>query len=179
MKYVLILLTAILWPIELLAGSPPNDVDLGSSLSDIHLEILGGLESLRNLFGNSASLHGMLVTEPRNLVWAESMERQIRASIQSGAYTFELNLLAVECRESICELQAISKNPDTLRDWERKIEEIRRQSWNDFGQTSGTYGIVDNQFVMITHLLRKESKFRHCFVNIDKGACPDPANQAE
>lgn len=116
----------------------------------------------------------MLIAEDRDLDWAEETERRITRFVGLDQDGDQFDLFGVECRKSICESQAVGDNPSSGPIWDRVVDDITNQPWNDFNQTSSSTEVLDRQLVVLTHLLRKDSKYEHCFVNPDQGTCPYP-----
>ena len=171
----LLALIAIVFAPTVIAQWPPNDEKLRGSLSDIHLEVMGGMKKIRHpQMGGSSMKHAMMIAEGRDVEWAEAIEPRIENAVSNRPEADKFELLGIECGTSICEIQVIGIDYESLASWDRVESHIKNQTWNDFNQMGYSSWPVDGRLVILSHWFREDSQFNHCFVNPDEGTCPDP-----
>lgn len=70
------------------------------------------------------SPHGLLESEIKDSTWAWEAEQALRSFLSDAGSTLQLEIVSVECRSSICVIQAFSQHPDTTSLWRKLFEHI-------------------------------------------------------
>lgn len=101
-------------------------------------------------------LHARFAGEPLDPDWSRQMETQLRQSLQDAGVQKGLELLAVECRRTLCELRLFGVGAGAAQRWGGTVGQIAQQPWwgpNFSGISSSTTG-PDDRSVIATILHR-------------------------
>lgn len=101
-------------------------------------------------------LHARFAGEPLDPAWSQQMEAQLRQTLQDAGVHKGFELLAVECRRTLCELRLFGTGADASQRWGGTIGQLAQQPWwgpNFSGVSSSTTG-PDDRSVIATILHR-------------------------
>lgn len=77
-----------------------------------------------------SELHARFAGEPLDPAWSQPLEAQLRQALQdAGVPQQGLDLLAVECRRTMCELRLFGNGPDAGRRWGAISTQLTQQPW--------------------------------------------------
>lgn len=69
-----------------------------------------------------------LESEPRDDAWASEAERLIRQALAQHASAADFDVVAVDCRQTLCAIQAFSSGENGHRRWVTAIDELYRDA---------------------------------------------------
>lgn len=95
-------------------------------------------------------LHARFAGEPLDAAWSQQMEAQLRQALQDAGVQKGFELLAVECRRTLCELRLFGTGPDAGQRWGGTMGKLAQQSWwspNFSGVSSSTTGPNDRSVI--------------------------------
>ncbi|MDR7272843.1 hypothetical protein J2X20_005528 [Pelomonas saccharophila] len=101
-------------------------------------------------------LHARFAGEPLDAAWSQQMEAQLRQALQDAGVQKGFELLAVECRRTLCELRLFGTGSDAGQRWGGTMGKLAQQPWwgpNFSGVSSSTTG-PDDRSVIATILHR-------------------------
>jgi len=105
----------------------------------------------------AAADHELLEREPRDDVWATESERLIRQELARHGSARDFDVIAVDCRQTLCAIQAFSNGENGHREWVGAVDELYKEtlasgfdSVNTAFQTQGS-----NRSPVLTFLHRK------------------------
>jgi hypothetical protein len=102
------------------------------------------------LQGRAAELHAQLEREPREPSWSAYMEAQLVTYLSSKPeLSSQFSIPLIQCRSSMCELQAIGYGPSAYPNWVAATSDMHDQPWFEF---SGVGGPVNSQDGLTTIL---------------------------
>ena len=76
----------------------------------------------------AASDHDMLEREARDDAWATETERLIRQELARQGGGVDFDVIAVDCRQTICVIQAFSNGENGQRRWVAAVDELYKES---------------------------------------------------
>lgn len=76
----------------------------------------------------AASDHDMLEREARDDAWASETERLIRQELARQGGGVDFDVIAVDCRQTICVIQAFSNGENGQRRWVAAVDELYKES---------------------------------------------------
>lgn len=100
-------------------------------------------------------LHARFAGEPLDPAWSQQMEAQLRQTLQEAGVNKGFELLAVECRRTLCELRLFGTGADAGQRWGGTIGQLAQQPWwgpNFSGMSTSTTG---NDRPVIATILRR------------------------
>ncbi|MDN3922121.1 hypothetical protein [Roseateles violae] len=103
------------------AASLPRPVQSSFALSSEHQALIQ-----QTLL--AAADHQLLEREPRDDAWASEAERLIRQALARHASAGDFELLAVDCRQTLCAIQAFSYGDSGHRAWVEAIDELYKET---------------------------------------------------
>lgn len=105
------------------AANELQDVDHGDSAESE--EIAPFLKD-----GSSVSnFQSKMESEGRDDSWAQFMEAQIAAYLASKPTFAAFQIALIQCRSSMCEIQAVGYGPDAAATWFAAVNDLPRQPW--------------------------------------------------
>lgn len=122
------------------------------ALSQEHAKLLDNGEQAPSL----PELHTRFAGEPLDAAWSQQMEAQLRQALQEAGVQKGFELLAVECRRTLCELRLFGIGADSGQRWGGTLAKLAGQNWwgpNFSGITSSVTGPND-RLVIATILQR-------------------------
>jgi hypothetical protein len=105
-----------------------------------------------------SNLHSQLESEEREASWAAFMEGQITAYLAQKPALQTYSIVLVECRTSLCEIQAIGYGPAAQVVWLTETSDMPSQPWFEFSDMSNSVRDVapDTEiYGILTILIRK------------------------
>jgi len=91
------------------------------ALSSDHQSLIHGTQL-------AAADHDRLEREPRDDAWAADTERLIRQELARHGSAVDFDVIAVDCRQTLCAIQAFSNGENGHRQWVRAVDELYRDS---------------------------------------------------
>ena len=76
----------------------------------------------------AAADHQLLEREPRDDAWATEAERLIRQALARHGKAGDFDVIAVDCRETLCAIQAFSYGVNGHREWVNALDELYKQT---------------------------------------------------
>lgn len=95
-------------------------------------------------------LHARFAGEPLDSAWSQQMEAQLRQALQEAGVQKGFELLAVECRRTLCELRLFGSGPNAGQNWGSTLGKLAQQPWwapNFSGVSSSTTGPNDRSVI--------------------------------
>jgi hypothetical protein len=100
--------------------------------------------------GDVAELHSRLEHELREASWSTYMEMQLAAYFGSKTQMLQqFNIQLIQCRSSMCELQAVGYGPDTYLNWVAATNDMYDQPWFEFSGVGGPVATKDGVTVIL------------------------------
>lgn len=104
----------------------------------------------------AAADHEVLEHEPRDDAWATAAERLIRQALAQHAHARDFDLVAVDCRQTLCAIQAFSYGESGNREWVRAVDELYRQTLAEgFDSVNTAFPTQGTRSPVLTFLHRK------------------------
>jgi hypothetical protein len=103
-------------------------------------------------------LHARFAGEPLDSAWSQQMEAQLRQGLQDAGVQKGFDVLAVECRRTMCELRLFGTGDDAAHRWGAITAQVSQQPWwnqNVAGMTMSTTEF-NGRAVIATILQRKK-----------------------
>lgn len=69
-----------------------------------------------------------LESEPRDDAWATETERLIRQELERHGSAVDFDVIAVDCRQSLCAIQAFSNGENGHRRWVEAVDELYKET---------------------------------------------------
>lgn len=107
--------------------------------------------------GGMWNLHAAMEREPRDVEWADRMEREFSTYFASKP-ELGRNFAqpSVVCRSRSCEVQAIGYGPRAFDTWAAATQDLRDQRWREDMRAGGIYTIerAPNEHAVVLILIR-------------------------
>jgi hypothetical protein len=103
------------------AASSPGPVLSTFALSSDHRALLQDTPL-------AAADHRQLEHEPRDEAWAAASERLIREQLARHGHAGDFDVIAVDCRQTLCAIQAFSYGENGYREWVKAVDELYRDT---------------------------------------------------
>lgn len=84
------------------------------------------------LDGAVAEMHDRLERQPEDPSWAAVVEAEIANYLAQKPGLQDFSMPVIECRQTICEIQWISYDPNPYATWLTETEDFFQQPWNVF-----------------------------------------------
>ena len=118
-------------------------------------EIEGGVISATTQY------HSKFENDPRQGDWASYVEENLKRHFASTKFS-TLDIAKIECKSTICELIAVTRDPSTvdisMRNWQREIAMLPREEWwraAQMKQLSSSFSEMrDGRGLFVTYLGR-------------------------
>lgn len=124
-----------------------------ATLSAEHAAVLVGRRRPPTL----QELHAEFVTQPKHAQHAPTLESSIRQAVTAGNASGEFELIAVDCRTTLCEVLAFGNLPGSGDRWNELTAAMAKQPWyaEHIRNESTTAAVQNNRYVIVTMLQRK------------------------
>ncbi|MBT9503343.1 MAG: hypothetical protein IV092_19025 [Burkholderiaceae bacterium] len=100
--------------------------------------------------------HERLEQEPRDDAWATAAERLIRQELARHARAGDFDLVAVDCRQTLCAIQAFSYGENGHREWVKAVDELYKETLADlFDSVNTAFPTQGSRSPVLTFLHRK------------------------
>jgi hypothetical protein len=76
----------------------------------------------------AAADHDQLEREPRDDAWATETERLIRQELARHRSAVDFDVIAVDCRQTLCAIQAFSNGVNGHRQWVEAVDELYKET---------------------------------------------------
>jgi hypothetical protein len=86
--------------------------------------------------------------------WSYFMKQSLQLFLSSHVEAIKFSIFHIECRTSMCEIQAVGFNDSTAPDWSRILYDMAQQPWYDFGQVGTSSNDYQGQLAILTRLYR-------------------------
>jgi len=104
----------------------------------------------------AAADHERLEHEARDDAWATAAERLIRQELARHARAGDFDLVAVDCRQTLCVIQAFSYGENGHREWVKAVDELYKQTLVDlFDSVNTAFPTQGSRSPVLTFLHRK------------------------
>jgi len=104
----------------------------------------------------AAADHERLEQEPRDDAWAADAERLIRQELARHARAGDFDLIAVDCRLTLCAIQAFSYGENGHREWVKALDELYKQTLaSDFESVNTAFPTQGSRSPVLSFLHRK------------------------
>lgn len=123
------------------------------SVSDAHKDMLARADGR----GQTAT-HEELEAQPEDDSWSYFMEQALAEFIGGHPNADKFVIFNIECRTTLCEIQAVGYDGSTSPDWSRILYDLRSQPWQDFEQVGSSSTSYQGQLAIVTHLRRRNSE---------------------
>ncbi|WP_457418475.1 hypothetical protein [Roseateles sp. P5_E7] len=104
-------------------------------------------------------LHARFAGEPLDPAWSQQMEAQLRQALLDAGVQKGFELLAVECRRTLCELRLFGTGPEAGQRWGAITGQLGQQPWwgqNFNGMSSSNTGLNDRSVIAtILHRVKR------------------------
>lgn len=105
------------------------------------------------------NLHGLFAAEPRDVEWAGSMEEHLKAGLAKDAAWLQLTLGRIQCRQTICEVQAVGPADMNAVTWHHEVIRMSQEPWWTFRTIASTSIQQHGLSQMLTALRRPPPVF--------------------
>ncbi len=104
----------------------------------------------------AAAGHERLEQEPRDDAWATEAERLIRQALARHARAGDFDVMAVDCRQTLCAVQAFSYGENGHREWVKAVDELYKETLADgFDSVNTAFPTQGSRSPVLTFLHRK------------------------
>lgn len=104
----------------------------------------------------AAADHEQLEREPRDDAWATEAERLIRQALARHARAGDFDVIAVDCRQTLCAIQAFSYGESGYREWVKAVDQLYQQTlMNLFDSVNTAFPNQGSRSPVLTFLHRK------------------------
>jgi hypothetical protein len=104
----------------------------------------------------AAADHELLEREPREDAWATESERLIRDELARHASAGDFEVIAVDCRRTLCAIQAFSYGENGQRAWVEAVDDLYKESLADiFDSVNTAFPTQAGRSPVLTFLHRK------------------------
>jgi hypothetical protein len=104
----------------------------------------------------AAADHELLEREPREDAWATESERLIRQELARHGSTRDFDVIAVECRQTLCAIQAFSYGENGHREWEAAVDQLYKETLvSAFDSVNTAFPTQGSRSPVLTFLHRK------------------------
>ena len=136
--------------------TPPDTLERRAiPVSDAHASIIYSQSTRDEQTGERRTVRDILESEPKDDNWSYFMEQTLQLFISGHAEADKFSIFHIECRTTICEIQAIGFDESTSPDWSRVLYDMSLQPWYEFGQVGTSVGSYQGQLALLTRLTRK------------------------
>jgi hypothetical protein len=105
-------------------------------------------------------LHRQFITENRDADWADTMEEHLRAYVAKNAAAALFDVTLLQCRGTLCEIQACSPKDPGGREWNAIANGMRREPWWTFSLVSSASYNLSGESVTLAILRRPTPEFQ-------------------
>lgn len=125
-------------------------------LSDAHQQYLAKNREEEPPPTTMHGLHDRIESEARDNDWSYYIEQQLRNFFGAATVNVGIDTIHVECRSTLCEIQAIGYNEIAASQWQQIFQQMRDQAWASEFSGSNLYSTdQDNKIIMFAFLIRK------------------------
>jgi hypothetical protein len=104
----------------------------------------------------AAADHQLLEREPREDAWATEAERLIRDELGRHASAGDFEVIAIDCRQTLCAIQAFSYGENGHRAWVEAVDDLYKESLADvFDSVNTAFPTQAGRSPVLTFLHRK------------------------
>ena len=133
---------------------PGNVVRQPIPVSDAHANIIYSQSTRDEATGERRIIRDILESEAKDDGWSYFMEQTLQMFIASHSDADKFSIFHIECRTSMCEIQAIGFDESTSPDWSRVLFDMSLQPWYEFGQVGTFAENYQGQLALVTRLTR-------------------------
>ena len=123
-------------------------------VSDAHASIIYNQSTRDEATGERRIVRDVLESEAKDDGWSYFMEQTLQMFIAGHSDADKFSIYHIECRTSMCEIQAIGFDESTSPDWSRVLYDMSLQPWYDFGRVGTSVGNYQGQLALLTRLTR-------------------------
>jgi hypothetical protein len=106
----------------------------------------------------AAADHELLEHEPRDDAWAIESERLIRDALARHASAGDFEVIAVDCRQTLCAIQAFSYGENGRRAWVGAVDDLYEESLSSLFDSANTaFPTQAGRSPVLTFLHRKSA----------------------
>ena len=106
----------------------------------------------------AAADHELLEREPREDAWATDSERLIRQELARHSSTRDFDVIAVDCRQTLCAIQAFSYGENGHRAWVEAVDDLYKESLASvFDSVNTAFPTQGSRSPVLTFLHRKSA----------------------
>lgn len=104
--------------------------------------------------------HEMLEHEPRDDAWATESERLIRQELAQYPSAIDFDVIAVDCRQTLCAIQAFSYGKNSHREWLGAMDELlfAKTLESEFDMVNTAYPTEGGRSAVLTFFHRRTVK---------------------
>ena len=95
--------------------------------------------------------------EEKDFEWAHFNEQAIHQFLARHPMGTEFQIPSVECRSTICQIEAVGFDESTGPSWQRMMYDLNLESWASFGQVSNRFVPQNGQLMIFQELHRQNS----------------------
>jgi len=145
------------------SATSPSDLDALSTartpipISEAHADFIYSQSVTDPSDGRTRPAREVLEAEEKDEGWSYFTEQALRLFISGHAEAKKFSIFHIECRSSMCEIQAVGFNDSTAPDWSRVLYDLEQQPWYDFGQVGTSFNDYQGQLAILTRLYRQTS----------------------
>jgi len=119
-------------------------------VSEAHKDLLARQDG-----AGRSDVHAELEAEPEDDSWSYFMEQALNQFISRHPNTSKFAIFNIECRTTLCEIQAVGYDDSTSPDWSRILYDLQQEPWYEFGQVGTSSTDYQGQLAVVTHLRRR------------------------
>lgn len=137
-------------PIDAITSNPSSRDNPPVPLSDVHKKLLADQGKRARSPGGIPDSHAALEAEPKDDSWAYYMEQTLLQHLAGTPGIEQFEISNIECRATMCEIQAIGFDESTGLVWAQILQSMRNQPWYEFVQTGSSSGSVGGRLAIIS-----------------------------
>ena len=125
-------------------------------VSEAHEAIIGRQFRPDEETGEKRAVRDILEAEAVDDSWSYFMTQTLQLFISGHSEANKFSIFHIECRTTMCEVQALGFDESTSPDWSRILYDMSLEPWYEF-TGSGTHNDnYEGQLVILTRLFRRE-----------------------
>ena len=132
-----------------MAQSAETENRVAVPVSEAHKDLLARPDG-----GGQSDVHAELEAEAKDDGWSYFMEQALSEFIGQHPNASKFVIFGIECRTTLCQIQAVGYDDSTMPDWSRILYDLRSQPWYEFGQAGSSSTDYQGQMAIVTHLHR-------------------------
>ena len=123
-------------------------------ITELHKKLLAENKDKDRHSNKPTDAHAELEAEAKDDSWAYYMEQSLQQFLAGHPDSPNFVISNIECRTTMCEIQAIGYDESTGPAWNAMLFDMRQQPWFDFSESGSSSSSIDGSMAIITTLRR-------------------------